>query len=84
MHAERPVKSVSIGLVHWPVYDKAGNTVVTNVTNLDIHDIARAATTYGVKNYYIINRVEEQLSFVSRVLDHWRTGYGKTYNHILT
>lgn len=55
--------------------------MVTNVTNLDIHDIARASTTYGLKNYYIINRIDEQLMFVSRVVEHWRSGYGKTYNH---
>ena len=75
-----PKTSLSIALVHWPVVDKAGSTVVTNITNLDIHDIARASTTYGVKYYYIVNRLQEQLMFVSRVLDHWRTGYGKNFN----
>lgn len=77
---ETPEVEVSIALVHWPVVDKAGNTVVTNVTNLDVHDIARASTTYGVKNYFIVNRLEDQLSFVARILDHWRTGYGKSFN----
>lgn len=71
---------VAVGLVHWPVLDKAGDMVCTNVTNFDIHDIARACRSFGVEKYYVINRMEEQLMFVSRILDHWKTGFGNKYN----
>lgn len=71
---------VHVALIHWPVYDRAQNVVVTNVTNFDIHDIARASRTYGVEKYFIVNRLKEQLSFVSRVLEHWRFGIGSDYN----
>jgi hypothetical protein len=74
------MRSVSVALVHWPVLDKAGSTVATNVTNFDIHDIARASRTYGVAKYFIINRLREQLMFVSRVLSHWQIGDGSEYN----
>ena len=30
-----------LALVHYPVKDRAGATVTTSVTNLDVHDIAR-------------------------------------------
>ncbi len=69
-----------VALIHWPVLDRAKNVVVTNVTNFDIHDIARASRTYGVSRYFIVNRLKEQLSFVSRVLEHWRLGVGSEYN----
>ena len=69
-----------VALIHWPVFDSAKNIVCTNVTNFDIHDIARAARTYGVGRYFIVNRLKEQLSFVSRVLEHWRLGVGSQYN----
>jgi len=72
--------SVHVALVHWPVYDRARNIVCTNVTNFDVHDIARAARTYGVERYFIVNRLKEQLSFVSRILEHWRVGTGSEYN----
>ncbi len=72
--------NVHVGLVHWPVFDRAGSTVATNVTNFDIHDIARVCRTYGVRSYYIINKMQEQLMFVERILDHWKTGYGAKYN----
>jgi hypothetical protein len=55
-------------------------TVATNITNFDIHDIARASQVYGVEKYYIIHPMQEQLMFVERVLDHWRTGQGAKFN----
>ncbi len=75
-----PRAEVDVALIHWPVYDRAKSIVVTNVTNFDIHDIARAGRTYGIRHYYIINRLQEQLSFVARILDHWKTGVGSEYN----
>ncbi len=72
--------SVHVALIHWPVFDRAKNIVCTNVTNFDIHDIARAGRTYGIGRYFIVNRLKEQLSFVARVLEHWRIGVGSEYN----
>lgn len=72
--------SLNIALLHWPVLDRAKKIVVTNVTNFDVHDIARAARTYGVDRYFIVNRLKEQLSFVARLLEHWRIGIGSEYN----
>lgn len=74
------VPRLAIGLVHYPVRDRQGKTVATNVTNFDIHDIARAARVFGVEKYYIIHPMKEQLMFVDRVLDHWRTGQGAKFN----
>lgn len=74
------VPRLAIGLVHHPVRDRMQKTVSTNITNFDIHDIARAATVFGVEKYYIIHPMQEQLMFVERVLDHWRTGQGAKFN----
>lgn len=71
---------VAVALVHWPVLDRAGSEVCTNVTNFDIHDIARMSRSYGVEKYFIVNRMREQLMFVQRILDHWRIGTGSKYN----
>jgi hypothetical protein len=68
------------GLVHWPIRDRNGVIVATNVTNLDVHDIARASRVYGVISYYIIHPLQDQLMFVERMLDHWRAGEGATLN----
>lgn len=70
----------SVALVHYPVYDKNRLLVATAVTNLDIHDIARAARTFGADRYYIVTPVEGQQSLTRRVADHWQSGWGATYN----
>jgi hypothetical protein len=72
--------SLSIALIHYPVYDKNRDVVATAVTNLDIHDIARAARTYGLARYYIVTPVEEQRKLVERIRQHWLEGWGATYN----
>lgn len=74
------MRKVAVGLVHFPIIDKSGRVVATNVTNFDIHDIARACRVYGIQDYFIIHPLREQLMFVSRVLDHWRTGPGAHLN----
>jgi len=47
---------------------------------MDIHDISRAAKTYGVKRFYIITPLEQQRQFVRKILHHWQEGYGACYN----
>jgi hypothetical protein len=70
----------SIALIHYPVYDKNRDVVATAVTNLDIHDIARAARTYGLSRYYIVTPVAEQRRLVEKIRTHWLEGWGSTYN----
>lgn len=65
-----------IGLVHHPVLDRAGDTITTAVTNLDVHDIARTARTYGLAGYFVVTPLEAQRQLVERILEHWRTGAG--------
>lgn len=67
-------------LVHHPVVDKNGGIIGSAVTNLDIHDIARAARTYGVARYYLATPYEDQRQLVEELLQHWRQGHGATYN----
>jgi len=76
-HERRPL---AVALVHHPVLDRRGDRVTTAVTNLDLHDIARSARTYGVARYYVVTPVEEQQVLVRRILAHWQTGFGAGYN----
>jgi hypothetical protein len=71
---------VYVGLIHWPCWNQNKEVVCTNVTNFDIHDIARSSRSFGISKYFIINKVREQLMFVERVLDHWRVGEGSEHN----
>jgi hypothetical protein len=46
------------------------------VTNLDIHDNARSAKTFGVSSYHIVTPLDAQVELVGRILAHWREGFG--------
>lgn len=80
MSADTYVPRMALGLLHYPIKDRSKKIVATNITNFDIHDIARACTVYGVERYYLIHPMQEQLMFVDRVLDHWRLGEGAKFN----
>jgi len=67
-------------LLHYPVYDKNGCVVTTAVANMDVHDIARAASTYGVQRYYIVTPLEAQVRLVEKIIAHWKEGYGAVFN----
>ncbi len=71
---------VYLALVHHPVYDKQHNVVTTSITNMDIHDIARSALTYGVRRYFVVNPVRSLHALAEKILEHWQVGHGSTYN----
>lgn len=72
--------TLNIALIHHPVLNKKGEVIGSAVTNLDIHDIARAARTYGISRYFISTPYEDQQQLVRELLAHWHTGHGATYN----
>lgn len=52
----------------------------TSVTSIDIHDIARAACTYDIKNFFLVTPLQDQKKIVQTLLDFWQTGPGIEYN----
>jgi hypothetical protein len=72
--------TLNIALIHHPVVNKKGEVIGSAVTNLDIHDIARTARTYGISRYFISTPYEDQQQLVRELLAHWQTGHGATYN----
>lgn len=72
---------VYIALLHYPVYNKNGETVSSAVTNLDIHDIARLAKTYDLSGYFIVTPDIQQQELTAKICGHWLEGYGASYNY---
>jgi hypothetical protein len=62
------------------VINRKGEKIASAVTNFDIHDIARAARTYGVKRFYVVTPLEDQRQLIDRILDHWTVGVGSELN----
>lgn len=71
---------IYLALVHHPVLNRAGDVVATAVTNLDIHDLARIARTYGCRGTFVVTPISEQQALVSRIVAHWIEGEGRTSN----
>lgn len=69
-----------LALVHYPVVNKKNEVIASAITNLDIHDIARAAATYGVGGYYLVTPLVDQQQLAHDIIRHWTEGWGATYN----
>jgi len=71
---------VYIALLHHPMYNKRMDIVTTSVTNLDLHDIARAARTYKADGFYVVHPAPNQQQLIGDILSYWQEGYGGSYN----
>lgn len=71
---------LDVALVHYPVTNRNSEIIGSAVTNLDLHDIARAGKTYGVGTYWVITPFAEQRELAAQIVAHWTKGYGGTVN----
>lgn len=67
-------RRLAIALVHHPVLDKGGAIVTTALTNLDVHDLARSARTYGCTDYFVVHPIPAQRELATRIVEHWTEG----------
>jgi len=71
---------LDLALVHEPVVNRRGERIGSAVTNLDLHDIARACRTYGVETYWLVTPYPRQQELVRDLAAHWLTGPGRLAN----
>lgn len=68
------MRRLAIALVHHPVLDRAGATVTSAVTNMDVHDLSRSAKTYGATDFFVTTPIEAQRTLVETIVGHWTHG----------
>jgi hypothetical protein len=68
---------IYIALLHHPVMNRSGEVVTSSVTSLDLHDLARAARTYGIAGTFVVHPFPAQRRFVSQVVGHFVSGPGR-------
>jgi hypothetical protein len=68
-----------IALIHYPIINKNKEIIVTSIVVHDIHDISRAAKTFGVKKFFVVEPFEGERKIVERIEHFWQTS-GKEYN----
>lgn len=69
-----------LALIHHPVLNKHRETIASAVTNLDLHDISRAARTFGAQALYVVTPLQDQQDLCRRIVRHWTNGWGATFN----
>ena len=69
-----------VALTHYPVVNKNGDVIASALTNLDLHDISRAAKTYGLKSFFVVTPLEDQKELAERIISHWTDGFGSAFN----
>jgi hypothetical protein len=72
--------SLYLALMHYPVINRNGEIITSAVTNLDLHDISRAAKTYGVRKFFVVTPLSDQKELVKKIVAHWTTGIGSRHN----
>ena len=71
---------LDVALIHYPVVNRNNEIIASAVTNLDLHDIARAGRTFGVGTYWVVTPDAQQQELAGQIVDHWTTGYGGSVN----
>ena len=69
-----------MALIHFPVMNKKDQPIGSALTTIDLHDIARASITFGVKGFYVVTPYEDQALLATQVIEHWTKGVGGKLN----
>src|SRR5919201_6659728 len=67
-------RRLALALVHHPVLDRAGAVVTSAITNMDVHDLARSACTFGASDLFVTTPIEAQRALVDAIVAHWTHG----------
>ncbi len=69
-----------VALIHFPVMNRKGMPIGSALTTIDMHDIARASKTFGVKGFYVVTPFADQADLANQVIAHWTKGVGGELN----
>jgi tRNA (guanine37-N1)-methyltransferase len=74
------LNNLYVALIHFPVVNKRGKEIGSALTNMDLHDIARACKTFGIAGYYVVTPFEDQEKLAHQIIQHWTDGVGGELN----
>ncbi|MBM3887444.1 hypothetical protein FJ364_05945, partial [Candidatus Dependentiae bacterium] len=67
-------------LMHSEILLKDGSVGTSSVASLDIHDIARSSSTFGLKGYFLVTKLQDQTELIHTFLNFWQSKDGLEYN----
>lgn len=74
------MNNLYVALIHYPVTNKNAQTIGSALTTIDLHDIARASITFGVRGFYVVTPYQDQADLAGKVIAHWTDGVGGQLN----
>lgn len=77
------IPSHYVVLMHDEVMVKTATGIeegTSSVTSIDIHDIARSSSSYGIKKFFIVTSLADQQAIVQQFLSFWQSSVGEKYN----
>jgi hypothetical protein len=74
------IPDISVALLHEGMVDRAGNTVTTSLTLIDVHDFARSSRTFGIQNVFVVHPSVALRRLAGVLKNHWEEGFGASYN----
>ncbi len=69
-----------VALMHDEVLLGNQDVGTSSVMSIDIHDIARSSSTYGIKQLFLVTPLKDQQKIVRHFLSFWKEGFGVEYN----
>lgn len=67
-------------IMHDEVLLKDGVVGQTSIKSMDLHDISRAAETFGFVKFFVVQPLKDQQSIAKEFFSFWTEGAGTTYN----
>lgn len=67
-------------IMHDKVLNKEGLIGTTSIKSMDLHDISRAAISFGFKKFFVVQPLKDQQSIAKEFFSFWTDGKGEAYN----
>ncbi len=78
--AKKFIPSHYIAFMHTDIVIKGGRVGNSSITSIDIHDIARSGSTYGVEKTFVVSALKDQHEIMNMFLKFWKSPEGERYN----
>lgn len=71
---------LDVVILHDKMVNKEGKLITASLTLIDVHDLARSCSTYGVGTLYVAHPAPTIRKLARALKEHWDTGFGAQYN----
>ena len=67
-------------IMHDDILNKEGLLGTTSIKSIDLHDISRSASSYGIKKFFVVQPLKDQQEIAKEFFSFWTSSVGQQYN----